>query len=124
MFSLVYQLTAYSKNSHELLFNLRSRFNTGLNSISQLLLKSRVLGSTKPTTTITSLTIRAQQIFKEPLNVKNVLSKPNVTQLNSKATSVGVRHRNHLEPTPPHTHTNFSATFRPARELKFGADTH
>ena len=55
----------------------------------------------------------------------------NSTQLNSKATSVGVRHSSHVfhdHPTtpPPHQHptTNFSSTSRQARELKFGTDTH
>ena len=49
----------------------------------------------------------------------------NSTQSNSKATSVGVRHSSHVFPTPPPTTTtNFSATSRPARELKFGTDTH
>ena len=60
----------------------------------------------------------------------NMLSKPNATQPNSKATSVGVRHSSHVfhpttHPTQPHpTTTNFSATSRPARELKFGTHTH
>ena len=56
-----------------------------------------------------------------------MLSKPNATQLNSKATSVGVRHSSHVFPTtpPPHpTTTNFPATSKPPRELKFGTDTH
>ena len=38
-----------------------------------------------------------------------------------------VRHSTHLEPTPPTPHhptPNFSGTSRPARELKFGTDTH
>ena len=43
----------------------------------------------------------------------------NLTQSNSKATSVGVRYSSHVFPT-----TNFSATPRPARELKFGTETH
>ena len=58
---------------------------------------------------------------------KKLLSKPNATQLNSKATSVGVKHSSHVyptHPTHPTTTTNFSATSRPARELKFGTDTH
>ena len=46
------------------------------------------------------------------------------TQRNS-ATSVGVRHSSHVfHPTPPPPNTNFSATSRLARELKFGTDTH
>ena len=51
-----------------------------------------------------------------------VKTQRNSTQRNSKATSVGVRHSSHVYPTPPTT--NFSATSRPARELKFGTDTH
>ena len=48
----------------------------------------------------------------------------NSTRNNSKVTSVGVRHSSQVfHPTPPTT-TNFSATSRPARELKFGTDTH
>ena len=54
-----------------------------------------------------------------------ILSKPNVTQLNSNELNrnfVEVRHSSHLEPTTPPT--NFSVTCSPARELKFGTDTH
>ena len=53
-----------------------------------------------------------------------VKTQRNSTQL--KATSVGVRHSSHVFPTtpPPPPPTNFSATSRPARELKFGTDTH
>ena len=47
----------------------------------------------------------------------------NSTQRNSKATSVGVRHSSHVFHHPTTT-TNFSATSRPAGELKFGTDTH
>ena len=53
------------------------------------------------------------------------LSKPNVTQLNSKqlkSNFVEVRYSSQLEPTTPHT--NFSVTSRLARKLKFCADTH
>ena len=49
------------------------------------------------------------------------LSKPNVTQLNSKqleSNFVEVRHSSHLEPTLHHPTLNFSGTSRPARELK------
>ena len=56
-----------------------------------------------------------------------LLSKPNVTQLNSTQSNSKqlrwVRHSTHLEPTPL-PRTNFSVTSRPARELKFGTDTH
>ena len=49
----------------------------------------------------------------------------NSTQNNSKATSVGVRHSSQVfHPPHPTTTTNFPATSRPARELKFGTDTH
>ena len=49
----------------------------------------------------------------------------NSTQHNSKASSVGVRHSSHVfHPTPPTPRTNFPTTSRPARELKFGTDTH
>ena len=50
-----------------------------------------------------------------------VKTQRNSTQLNSKATSVGVRHSSHVF---HHPRTNFSSTSRPARELKFGTDTH
>ena len=54
-----------------------------------------------------------------------VKTQRNATQLNSKATSVGVRHISHVFPTPPHPPpTNFSVSCRPARELKFCTDTH
>ena len=53
-----------------------------------------------------------------------VKTQRNSTQSNSKATSVGVRHSSHVfHPTTP-PRTNFSATSRLARELKFGTDTH
>ena len=58
-------------------------------------------------------------------NVQTIVkTQRNSTQLNSKATSVGVRHSSHVfhPPTPPNT--NFSATSRPTRELIFGTDTH
>ena len=49
-----------------------------------------------------------------------VKTKRNSTQ--QKATSIGVRHSSQVfHPTPPPT-TNFSRTFRPARELKFGTE--
>ena len=52
-------------------------------------------------------------------------TKRNSTQNNSEATSVGVRHSSQVfPPPPPHPTTNFPATSRPARELKFGTDTH
>ena len=56
--------------------------------------------------------------YHETCDLWLFLSKPN-------AMSVGVRHSSHVFPTtttPPNT--NFSATSRPARELKFGTDTH
>ena len=52
-----------------------------------------------------------------------VKTQRNSTQLNSKATSVGVRHSSHVYPTHP-TPPTFSNTSRPARELQFGTDTH
>ena len=56
------------------------------------------------------------------------LSKPNVTQLNStqlkqlKSNFVGLD--SVVTWNPPHPGPNFSVTSRPARELKFGTDTH
>ena len=58
-----------------------------------------------------------------------LLSKPNVTQLNStqlkklKSNFVGLDIV--LTWNPPHPPTiNFSGTSRPARKLKFGTETH
>ena len=63
-----------------------------------------------------------KRIHKFCLN-KIVKTQRNSTQ--SKTTNVGVRHSSHVfhPPTPP-PNTNFPATSRPARELKFGTDTH
>ena len=59
------------------------------------------------------------------------LSKPNVTQLSStqlkqlKSNFVGLDIvLTWNPPPPPHPTPNFSGTSRPARELKFGTDTH
>ena len=67
------------------------------------------------------------QMYPEGTVIKFIVkTQRNSTQLNSKATSVGVRHSTHVFHPPPHhpTTANFSATSRPARELKFGRDTH
>ena len=56
-----------------------------------------------------------------------VKTQRNSTQLKQlKSNFVEVRHGTHLEPTPPHPPPtpNFSGNSRPARELKFGTDTH
>ena len=62
-----------------------------------------------------------------------LLSKPNVTQLNStqqkqlKSNFVGldiVATWNPPHATPSHATPKFSVTSRPARERKFGTDTH
>ena len=58
----------------------------------------------------------------------NQLSKPNATQLNTTLKQLALELDIVVTCTPPHpthpTTTNFSATSRPARELKFGTDTH
>ena len=52
------------------------------------------------------------------LGLEIVKTQRNSTQSNSKATSVGVRNSSHVF----HPTTNYSATSRPARELKLGTD--
>ena len=72
---------------------------------------------------------------KKYMCVSIVKTQRNSTQLNStqsncKSNFVGLDtvltwnppHPTH--PTPPHATPNFSVTSRPARELKFGTDTH
>ena len=61
------------------------------------------------------------QLAGDPLIVK---TQRNSTQNNSKATSVGVRHSSQVFPPPHPPYHKLSATSRPARELKFGTDTH
>ena len=50
-----------------------------------------------------------------------IVKTPTPTQHN---TTVGFDHKMTVQTTPPNPHTNFSATSRPARELKFGTDIH
>ena len=53
------------------------------------------------------------------------LSNPNVTQLNSKQLKNNFVGLDTVATwNPPPTTINFSVTSRPARELKFGTDTH
>jgi len=51
-----------------------------------------------------------------------LMSKPNVTQLKVTLKQLALELHTVAKCSPP-TPTNFSATFRPAREMKFGADT-
>ena len=53
-----------------------------------------------------------------------VLSKPNATQLNSTLKQLALELDTVVTCSTHHPTTNFSATSRPARELKFGTDTH
>ena len=51
------------------------------------------------------------------------LSKPNPNSTQLNAARADDRHNSHWEPTSPHPNTNFSATSRHARKLKFGVGT-
>ena len=60
------------------------------------------------------------------INIVKIQPLLNLTQFKSKqlyVTRVEVRHSSHVSPTPPHPTTNFSATSRHARKLKFGMVT-
>ena len=56
---------------------------------------------------------------KGEVMVNNTVKTPTPTQHN---TTVGFDMKMTVQTTPPHR--NFSATSRPARELKFGTDIH
>ena len=79
---------------------------------------------------------RDRDLQNKQYKIETILSKPNATQLNSKQLknnfvgldivvtwnayiSRGTSHISRGTSTP-----NFSGTSRPARELKFGTDTH
>ena len=72
--------------------------------------------------------IRIGTIVKIASNVliveRTLLSKPNVTQLNSKQLKRNFVGLDTVPTCSTHPTTNFSGTSRPARELKFGTDTH
>ena len=53
---------------------------------------------------------------------QEILSNPNPNPNPNLNTMVVFDMKMTVQPPPPHT--NFSATSRPARELKFGTDTH
>ena len=74
---------------------------------------------------ITTLSPWLTEICGKIVKTQRNSTQLNSTQSNSKSNFVGLDIVPTCSPTPPTTTTtNFSGTSRPARELKFGTDTH